>query len=146
MTKPRDIVERIRTRITHDPVTDCWNWTGGVAGQGYGTVYDHTRQGKVYVHRAMYERFIGPIPPGLTIDHLCKNKRCANPAHMEVVTRGENARRGSGADWQRRKTTCPRGHAYDAVRKGHGILSRFCRRCYRAQMREFYQRRKDAKR
>lgn len=85
----------------------CWNFTGALT-DGYGRAYVDGRL--VITHRAAYEVLVGPIPAGLTLDHLCRNKACYNPAHLEPVTRAENLRRG----WQHRelKTHCPRGHEY----------------------------------
>ncbi len=87
-------------------ITDsCWWWHGAVTSD-YGVFWLGPRN--VLVHRFAYELLVGPIPEGLTIDHLCLNTTCVNPEHMEVVTKGENTRRG-----KRRITHCPKGHAYD---------------------------------
>lgn len=92
-----------------DPETGCWQWCGGVTPEGYGMYW---REGRNWhVHRAHYERVHGPIPEGLTIDHLCRNPRCCNPAHLEAVTLRENLLRGNGAAARNaRKTHCIRGH------------------------------------
>lgn len=72
--------------------SDCIVWTGALNSRGYGCF---AIQGKSYLaHRVAYEDAHGPIPDGMTIDHLCSQKRCVNPDHLEVVTRGENNRRG----------------------------------------------------
>ena len=111
----------------------CWLWTGATRGTlGYGTRSLHGRM--VLVHRAAYEVLIGPVPKGLELDHLCRQPRCLNPAHLEPVTRRENSRRGdptpltiNGA-----KTHCIRGHRFDEqntyVRIGRP--GRDCRRCW----------------
>lgn len=77
----------------------CFEWRGTKTAEGYGAVYymEGGRQFGRLAHRIMYEAEIGPIPPGLTIDHLCRNRGCVNPQHMEPVTRGENVRRGQQA-------------------------------------------------
>lgn len=74
----------------------CWVWTGSLNSGGYGR---HSLPGRrvVPAHRFAYERAHGPIPDGLHIDHLCRNRACVNPAHMEVVTNTENTRRGLSA-------------------------------------------------
>lgn len=69
----------------------CWLWTGAVDGNGYGTVTIERVQ--LSTHRVAYELLVGPIPAGLTIDHLCRVLACCNPAHLEPVTRAENNRR-----------------------------------------------------
>ena len=97
-----------RATITHD---GCWTWNGGPAGNGYGQV---SCKGRKYItHRVVYEAMIGPIPEGLTIDHLCRNRLCVNPAHLEAVTMRENLLRGdSPAARAARRDSCPKGHAY----------------------------------
>ncbi len=71
---------------------ECWNWTGPRYKHGYGRF---SIQRRYYLaHRISYQ-FHGVIPAGLTLDHLCRNTACQNPAHLEPVTRGENARRTS---------------------------------------------------
>jgi len=83
----------------------CWLWQGPLSPNGYG------RTSKWYAHRAMYEILMGPIPPRLVIDHLCRVRRCVNPDHMEVVTRGENVLRGETVSARAaRQTHCKRGH------------------------------------
>lgn len=71
----------------------CWLWTGSTNGVGYG---DFRARGKnhYYVHRWAYEEWAGPIPKGMDLDHLCRNRSCCNPAHLEPVTRRENLERG----------------------------------------------------
>jgi hypothetical protein len=88
--------------------SECWLWTGHVAGM-YGRIRvgGHREQ----VHRFSYELHVGPIPDGLVLDHLCRNHRCVNPAHLEPVTQGMNVLRGeSPAARQARQTECVRGH------------------------------------
>lgn len=77
-----------------DPA-ECWIWRGYIAPHGYGQMSTNT--GKVWAHRAVYEDHIGPIAPGMQIDHLCGNKACVNPHHMEQVTHAENQRRAAQA-------------------------------------------------
>lgn len=100
-------------------VGDCWVWQGTLSDKGYGRV---RLGGRVRAtHRVIYEWLVGPIPEGLSIDHLCFNKACCNPAHLEAVTIGENVRR-----YHRARATCSRGHA----RHGLGRCSQ-CRRITR---------------
>lgn len=73
--------------------TGCWEWQGTI-GHGYGTIKLEGRT--VLAHRLMYELHVGPIPPRpACIDHLCRNRRCCNPAHLEIVTLAENSRRAT---------------------------------------------------
>ena len=81
----------------------CWNWTAGVVGEGYGSVtYDGV---KFLTHRVAYELLVGLVPAGRDLHHLCENRRCVNPAHLELLTRKEHARRHAGE-------TCRFGHPY----------------------------------
>ena len=113
--------------------TGCWQWNGDVDSRGYGRVRRRykTPMPSIIAHRLSYILFVGPIPSGLTIDHLCRNRLCVNPAHLEPVTRGENVLRGVGLSaMNARKTTCHRGHTL--VRESG---ARRCRTCANAQRR-----------
>lgn len=110
----------------------CWLWTGARNNKGYGLV--RVSGNLVLVHRLSYESAIGPIPPELQIDHLCRVRLCVRPTHLEPVTGKENIRRGAGHGHE---TECPRGHPYDEantyIRKNG---SRNCRACQPARRRE----------
>ena len=106
----------------------CWLWLGSKNGH-YGTVY---RGKNIRAHRVAYEELVGPIPHGLTIDHLCRNTVCINPAHMEPVTASENARRmNEAANPKRALTHCPHGHEYtpENTYLSNGGRWRKCRAC-----------------
>lgn len=109
----------------------CWLWQRYCDRNGYGQV---GRDGRVvYAHRAAYEMFVGEIPPGLVIDHLCRNPSCVNPEHLEPVTNKENSRRGLK---EALKTHCVNGHPYTSKNVGRGVTGRrYCRVCKRAYMR-----------
>lgn len=62
----------------------CWNWTGAIQSSGYGSV-TNGKGSSMLAHRRAYEALVGPIPDGLTIDHLCERKSCVNPRHMQPV-------------------------------------------------------------
>lgn len=80
---------------SRDGANGCRVWIGEIIWNGYGRVYGHGK--KVLAHRASYETFVGPIPEGLQIDHLCRNRACILPTHLEPVTASENSRRGWAA-------------------------------------------------
>ncbi|MFD6677526.1 HNH endonuclease signature motif containing protein [Rhodococcus zopfii] len=108
--------------------TGCWEWFGPIGNSGYG----QCKVGRLnkLTHRVVYEILVGPIPDGLQIDHLCKNRTCCNPAHLEPVTARENVLRGdtiAAANIQ--KSNCPKGHEYDYTSPSG---RRGCRTCRRA--------------
>jgi len=89
----------------------CWNWKAGLDSHGYGFIKLNKVNAKAY--RVAYELVKGPIPEGKQIDHLCRNRKCVNPDHLEPVTRRENILRGEGVSAiNARKTHCSRGHEY----------------------------------
>lgn len=93
----------------------CWKWLGNIdkAGYGQGSWTVEGRRRTFLVHRLTYELFVGPIPLGLTIDHLCRNRGCVNPEHLEPVTHQVNVLRGeSFAAKEARQTHCLRGHEF----------------------------------
>lgn len=81
-------------------------WLDRVTNWGYGTA--SVNQKRTPIHRLFYEALIGPIPEGMVIDHICRNRLCINPMHLQVVTPSENSALGG-----LRKTHCPQGHLYD---------------------------------
>jgi hypothetical protein len=107
----------------------CLLWPTSSKG-GYGTL---SRGGTTLLaHRVAYELLVGPIPEGLTLDHLCRNRACVNPDHLEPVTMRVNVLRGVGfAGKNARKTHCLRGHVYDAENTRHYGPRRRCRACER---------------
>lgn len=100
-----------------DGLDGCWEWSAAVDTKGYGVIKATGGRRLLRAHRVLYELVCGAIPDGLTIDHLCRNRRCVNPLHMEPVTRGENSRRGGGmyvaARAARAAAHCKRGHPFD---------------------------------
>ena len=97
------LTERFFRKVT--VTDDCWLWTGGIAGQ-YGQF--RCKDKRVPAHRFSYEMFVGPIPEGLFVDHLCCVKRCVKPTHLEPVTHAENMRRARRSN----DVHCANGHAW----------------------------------
>jgi hypothetical protein len=129
-TRPCDDAEhRFWAKVDLDAPRGCWEWTALIHTAGYGNFRPHNQGPLLYAHRYAYELARGPIPAGLTIDHLCRNRACVNPAHLEPVTNRENIQRAAAL-----KTHCPQGHPYDETNtyrhKGHG---RECRTCVNAR-------------
>ena len=110
----------------------CWLWTGHKYPRGYGQF--HSRRRVVYAHRFAYEYFVGPIPSGLVLDHLCRNRACVNPQHLEPVSHTENVRRGEAV-----KAVCKAGHTYDANNTYLDVNGwKHCRTCDRERHRLRY--------
>lgn len=85
------IIERMRAKIAVAD-TNCWLWQGEINRNGYGRVWVNGK--RLMAHRVAYEAFHGAITPGLVLDHLCRNRRCCNPEHLEPVTVKVNTQRG----------------------------------------------------
>jgi len=124
--RPQNTIEKILSRIEKIP-DSCWIWTGGVHPCGYGTVGYLGRNH--YVHRLVYEQLVWPVGEGLELDHLCRNKVCCNPLHLEEVTHAENCRRGNAGLYMRVKTHCVRGHSFNEGNTRWHQGFRRCRKC-----------------
>jgi hypothetical protein len=120
-----DALARFDSRVQKSP-DGCWLWIGALDRDGYGRFC--ALNSRIGVHRLAYTRHIGPIPAGLHIDHLCRNRACCNPAHLEAVTPGENAAR---ANRLRLRSHCPQGHPYDATSPRRRDGGRRCLACKR---------------
>lgn len=107
----------------------CWEWTGARTGNGYGKC--SVADGRVRdAHVQSYVMAHGEVPPGLELDHLCRNKPCVNPDHLEAVTRRENLLRANGwSGVNARKTHCKNGHPFDESTTKLKPLGRECRTC-----------------
>ena len=131
----RTIPERRIAKLKSTSVSvegDCWIWTKATTWNGYGLSALNGK--KTTAHRVMYGLHNGPIPDGLELDHLCRNRLCVNPEHLEPVTHSINLRRGLEA------TGCKRGHPYSPenfslINRANGKFERRCKACHRERNR-----------
>ena len=129
-TSLQELDTRFWAKVKIPSPNACWSWVGCTVHNGYGQFnlgvsYECVR---VYAHRYAYEAIIGEIPDGFDLDHLCRNRSCVNPSHLEPVTRQENLRRGINGD----RTHCNQGHEYTEENTYYNPSGfRVCRICKR---------------
>jgi len=137
------LLERFISKVATLNQTGCWLWNGYIEKNGYGRIFSG---GKMrWAHIVSYELFVGDIPEGEELDHLCRNHSCVNPSHLEPVTHQENMVRspiGAPAT-HRAKTHCPQGHPYS----GDNLITyrgmRYCRECGKRYKRAYKIRQKE---
>lgn len=132
--------------------SDCWDWYGSTDKDGYGVksgTFDGKRTSK-RAHRLVYSALRGSVPDDMVIDHLCENRKCVNPEHMEITTNRENVLRSgvSKAGINARRTHCTNGHEFTTENtyyrpKSDGKIWRTCRECRNIREREKHGVRKD---
>jgi hypothetical protein len=125
----------------------CWLWKGHITKQGYVRIRipGAKTDKRTFAHRLMYERWIGPIPKGKVIDHLCRVRHCLNPWHLEAVTDRENILRGVGASAVNvKKTHCALGHEFSPGNTRMYGNERVCIECHKTRNREFARRKANA--
>ena len=141
---PAAVADRARTKVKVDPVSGCHNSSYSVGSHGYAQVGWGNKvdgRGTTTAHRAVWTHYFGPIPLGMTIDHLCRNRRCVNIEHLRMLTNFENARRTAGRDWPLGQ--CVNGHDNKFLTESGG--KRFCSVCKR-ERNERYRRAKKLRR
>ena len=120
--------------------SSCWRWLGRKSDKGYGSF--HLRGRNYVAHRISYTHFKGAITPGLTIDHVCRNKECTNPSHLRELTNKQNILAGTGVTANNaRKTHCPKGHPYSGKnlmvkQYANSMPVRRCLECQRIHSRQ----------
>lgn len=128
---PVPLAVRFERQVDRSGPNGCWLWTG-TTRRGYGRIRDEPPTYRALTaSRVAYELYVGPIPEGMVIDHLCDNPTCVNPEHLEAVTQSVNLQRRV----DRRTGVCRRGHPFDGERREGGYVVRFCRTCRRDQER-----------
>ena len=123
------LIDRFLSKIEEpfDVHNDCWVWSGRLDKRGYGRI---GAKGKTQLaHRVGYELFVGPIPLGHDLDHLCKNPKCVNPDHLNTLPPSDHYGQGN-----REKTHCLRGHPFDEANTyltpSGDRMCRICRRIH----------------
>lgn len=138
---PQRIIDRVSARVVVD-ANGCWTWTGSPTSNGYGRISWAVDRKITYAltHRVMWAHHRGAIPEGLDLDHLCRNRLCCNPDHLEPVTRQTNLLRGDTIPARRAAATqCHRGHAFTPENTRLTSLGqRECRECKRETNRAYY--------
>ena len=132
---PRPHLERFEQLYEPEPISGCWIWLGRrIQSRGTGEYGGFNADGRdVLAHRFAYEFYVGEIPDGQEIDHLCRLTVCVNPAHLEAVTHTTNLARGkTSATVAIRDGRCVHGHLYDEENTKRDVDGhRYCRLCRR---------------
>lgn len=135
--------EHFEGKYLRDAQTGCWNWLLSKDRTGYGFVSIKSKT--KYAHRVAFETFVGEIPAGMDLDHLCRNRSCVNPKHLEPVTRKENVRRGAGLGGVLREVPshCRHGHllSKENTYSWRGDKARRCKVCNREAQSRYGRRR-----
>jgi len=146
------VVERLLAKVDfdgplpehHPELGQCWIWTASHYRDGYGA-FGVGRKVRA-AHIVSYILLIGEVPDGLQLDHLCRNRGCPNPWHLEPVTHIENIRRGDAGGYLKRRTHCPQGHEYtpdNSIHLPNGTKN--CRECHRARCRDYMRRKRQGR-
>lgn len=142
MGRPPNKLRDVENYFTPEPNSGCWLWLGSIDTDGYGTfcyTADQPRT-RIKAHRAVWQFFRGEVADKMTLDHLCRNRCCVNPQHLEPVTLRENLRRGFGSPAiNARRTHCKQGHLLSGENLFYtkGGKERHCKICNRKNAREY---------
>lgn len=135
--------ERVLANISPEPNSGCWLWSGYTTASGYGQIRGGGTD--TLAHRRVFEKYRGPVPVGMELDHLCRVRCCVNPDHLEVVTPKENTRRGITVALREIKDHCPAGHEFTPENTygkvspyGTGTVYRTCKKCSNDRSRRRY--------
>lgn len=138
MNVPQRFLDKIRV-----DEFGCHVWTGALSEKGYALFQVNRTTKKA--HRWLWTQVRGPLPPGLELDHTCRNRACVNLDHLEPVSHRENVLRGATlAAANAQKTHCPNGHSYTTVVEG-GRTRRRCETCARKAKRAYKKRQREAR-
>ena len=110
---PPSMEDRFWARL--EKTDSCWVWPKSSASHGYGEIWDGERN--VLAHRFAYELLVGPIPAGMQVDHVCRNRLCVNPAHLRVVTNKQNSEHHNGSAKRNNVSSGVRGVSWDKRRQ-----------------------------
>lgn len=146
---PARVAERAYTKADLDEATGCWISQYSTASHGYSQIgwQEDGERHVVLGHRASWSHLNGQVPTGMTLDHICKNRRCVNPAHLRLLSNFENARRTNGEDWP--VGSCRHGHGPEYIvlrtstnKRGERYKKRVCQLCSRRWQNDYEDRRK----